>query len=56
MVDLEVRCSTCDQDLDADFKRFGHGNSVALFVEPCKNCMSEIKQAGYEEGKEETNE
>mgnify|MGYP001590391970 CR=1 FL=1 len=56
MVDLEVRCNNCEQDLNAELKTYGRNNSIALFIEPCEKCMEEAKKDGYDEGTEDAKE
>lgn len=60
-VEFEVYCARCGAGLcnqtkteDASHSYSRH-HPAKVTVEPCKNCLEEAEQEGYEKGKEEEN-
>ncbi len=45
MIDLNITCNECGADL-------GNGlvSNNSLFIDPCKKCIADASDRGYEEG------
>jgi len=48
MIEIEIRCEDCDEDLVVEWVDPG-----VLLVEPCPKCLKDKRNEGYEEGKDD---
>ena len=51
--DIEVKCDECGKDLETSWKRSGY---AILVVTPCKFCLKEAEDKGYDRGRNDGEE
>ena len=49
---VEVRCGTCNAELDISHNETVRGGEIEISVEPCEKCGNDREMAGYDEGLE----
>jgi hypothetical protein len=52
-IELEINCSECGAGLCGEYTACINGDTVYIDISPCRKCIEDAKDEGYDKGKED---